>query len=240
MLFQLVLGRVVLRFPPPGLFEGVGQILLVDKVAGVVVGILVVFAVVEFFHQLGGCVAQMQRDGQVAGFTHGGQSLVDGHVGRVALGRTGQVDSGLGHDDAAFGPPDVLHGIETGVGQQQGVGVGQAYIFRGRDNQPPGDEGGIFSSLDHACQPVDGRVGVAASYRFDESRYDVVVHLAVLVVGGRVLLQPFGYDGVVDDYCFVLAHGLRDEVDDVEQFAGIASRVSEEGVGLAHIEIPCF
>ena len=133
-----------------------------------------------------------------------------------------------------------MHGIEAGVGQQQGVGVGQPDIFRGRYDQPAGNEGRVFAPLDHAGQPVDGGVGVAAPYRFDEGRDDVVVHLAVLVVGGGILLQPFGDDGVVDDNLLVFAHGLRDEVDDVEQFAGIASRIAEEGVGLARLDIAIF
>ena len=52
---------------------------------------------------------------------------------------------------AGFGHADLVHRVETGVGQQQGVGIGQADVFRGQDHQPAGDEARLFARP--ACGP---------------------------------------------------------------------------------------
>ena len=59
------------------------------------------------------------------------------------------------------------------------------------------------------------------------------MHLAVLIVGKRVLLEKFRDDGVRNLHVFVpLGCGFIDKLHDVEQLAGIASAVSEQGFGL--------
>lgn len=125
--------------------------------------------------------------------------------------------------------------VETGVGQQQRIGVGQTDVLRGEDHQPAGDEARFFASGQHPRQIVDGRVGIAAANRFDEGRDDVVVLFAVFVVEGDVLLEAVGNVAVGDRY---LAVGCADhDVEDVEQLAGVAAREAEQGAGLVHLDL---
>ena len=103
--------------------ELLGHVLLVDEVAGVVVGITVILAVAQLFHQPGGRVAQVQRHGGVARLLDQGKRVVDGQIGTVALGAGGQIDSTFAQGDAALGPPDLVDDVKRGIGQQQGIGV---------------------------------------------------------------------------------------------------------------------
>ena len=62
------------------------------------------------------------------------------------------------------------------------------------------------------------------------------MHLSVLVVGGDVLLQGVGYGAVV--YHQVAVRGSRDNVENVEQLAGVASRETEERARFAYLDVP--
>ena len=203
----------------------------------VVVGILVPVAVAQFLHQLGGCIAQVERHGLIAGLLHLGQRGTDAHIGRVALGRSGQIDRGLGQGDATLGPTDFHHGIEGRIGQQKGVRVGQSDVLARTDDQSASNEGGILAALNHASQPVERCIGVAAADALDERRDDVIVHLAVLIVGQRILLQTLRDDGVRHLDVALLGSSLEDEFHDVQQLAGIASAIAQQGHGLAYV--PC-
>ena len=87
-----ILGRVVLRHPQLRVMQLLGHVLLVDKMAREVVGILVVLAISQLLHQLSGRVAQVQGHRGIARSGHKLLGRVDGHVGAVALGR------GMGDD----------------------------------------------------------------------------------------------------------------------------------------------
>ena len=181
----------------------------------------------------------MQGNGQVAGLPHQFECIVDGHIGRVALGTGGEVDGRLRQRDASFGPAHFHDGIETGVGQQQCVGVCQPDILGGGDNETAGYESRVFTALYHACQPVDGSVRVAAADGLDKGGDDVVVHLPVFVVGEGILLETFGHHLVGDDNG-VCGFGLHHEVEDIKQFAGIAAAVAEHGGSLLELYLPFF
>ena len=97
-----------MRMPELSAYGFIRQVLLTDKVSGVVVSILILLAIVELFHQLGGSIAQMQRYRQVAGFAHIGQGFVYGQIGGVALEACSEIYGGLGKDNAAFRPTYLL------------------------------------------------------------------------------------------------------------------------------------
>ena len=65
--------------------QSVGQILLFYKMSVVVMGVFILCAVSQIFHQGCGSVAQMQGHRQVAGISDFGQSLVYGQICRIAL-----------------------------------------------------------------------------------------------------------------------------------------------------------
>ena len=133
---------------------------------------------------------------------------------------------GLCQWDASFGPAHFHDGVEAGIGKQQGVGVCQSDVLGSGDDKATGYESGVFAAFHHACQPVDGSVGVAAANGLDEGGDDVVVHFAVFVVGKGILLEAFGHHLIGDDHR-VAGFGLHNEVEDVEQLTGIAATVEK-------------
>ncbi len=229
-------GGVVGGIPQPCAADGVGHELLAHEVAGIVVGVEIVGAVAEFFHERCGGVAQMQGHGEVAAALYFGQGCGNAYVGGVALGACGEIDGAFGKWDAAFGHAYLMQGVEGGVGQEQGVGVGEAYVFGCEDDEATCYELGVFASGYHACEPVEGGVGVGAAYAFDECRHDVVVHLSAFVVGLGVLLEVVGDVGVVDDNGLAGGGGLLEQFEDVEQLARVAACVAEQGYGGAYVD----
>ena len=61
-----------------------------------------------------------------------------------------------------------------------------------RIDEPPRDEQRVFAAVEHAREPVDRRVGIAAANRLDERADDVVVRFAALVVGRAAPLHRLG------------------------------------------------
>ena len=59
---------------------------------------------------------------------------------------------------------------------------------------------------------------------------------AVLVVEGDVLLQTVG-DVLVSDRYFAVC-GTRNDVQNVEQLAGVAARETEQRFGFLHLDLP--
>ena len=125
--------------------------------------------------------------------------------------------------------------VEAGVGQQQGVGIGQSNILGGKDDQTPGNEPGLLAAGEHPGQVVDRGVGVTSPDRFDKGRNDIVVLLAVLVVEGDVLLQTLGYVVVGDRN--LAGGGVDDDFENVQQLAGIAAREAEQRLGLLYFDL---
>ena len=83
---EAIFGGVGTWVPEVGALEGVGEVLLRDEVAGVVMSIFVVGAVAHLFHQRCRGIAYMKGHWEVAGLAHFGEGGVDGAVGGVALG----------------------------------------------------------------------------------------------------------------------------------------------------------
>ena len=108
---------------------------------------------------------------------------VDARLGSVALGGEAQVEGRLREVDAAFRIPDDLGRLECGVHNEQGLRVGVADVLGRADHDAARDELGVLAGIDHAGEPVERGIGIAPAHRFDERRDDVVVHVAVLVVG---------------------------------------------------------
>lgn len=104
--------------PEAEIRDGIGQELLADEVAGVVVSVKVALAVAHLFHQRGRRVAQMQGYGQVAAVADLLQCRIDRLIGGVGFRGRGEVDGALGQWNPALGHPDFGDGVEGGVGQQ--------------------------------------------------------------------------------------------------------------------------
>ena len=173
--------------------------------AGVVVWVLVATAITLAAHQLRGCVAQVQWNGQGAVLAHRIGGDTDRFQTGVALGRAGQVGGGLRQDQATFGQTDAIERLGRCIGQGQGMWIGVANVLGGKDQHAACDEARVLPTFEHAREPVDRGVGVTAAQALDEGRDHVVVGLAPFVVVGQACLDG-GFDGRAVD-CLLLALG---------------------------------
>ena len=62
------------------------------------------------------------------------------------------------------------------------------------------------------------------------------MHLAVLVISQRILLQTLVYD-FIGDYHLIGTVGLNHKFQNIEQFAGITARETKYGCGLSQFDI---
>lgn len=129
-----------LRLPQLLARQFVGQILLGDIMAGIVMRIEVAVVITQVSHQFGGSVAQVQRHGLVAGAAHEVERTVDAEIGAVALLARGEINRSLGKGYAALGPSYLVDGVEGGIGKQQGVGIGKSDVLRSTNNESACDE----------------------------------------------------------------------------------------------------
>ena len=88
-----------------------------------------------------------------------------------------------------------------GDGERERLGVGQADVFAGEDDDAARDETEVFAGVEHFREPVDGAVLVGRAHAFDEGADGVVVGVALFVVDDGFLLNAvFGDgEGEVDD-----------------------------------------
>ena len=195
-LFHPFIGRVVVH----AVAQAVGQALHVGDLLFGVVGVLIVLAVAEAFHQAGGGVAQVQRDGFGGGLLDILQNRAVGGVKRVRFGRDRKIDDGLREGEIAFGHADEIDGIARGHAQRERVRFGEADVFDRHADDAAGDVERIFSGFEHAGEPVEGGVGIAVAHGFVQRGDDVVVLFAAFVVEQNPLLEGF-LDGAVGDRC---------------------------------------
>ncbi len=82
--------------------------------------------------------------------------------------------------DRHLGQTDVLDGAGDRIRGEQRLGIGEPDVLTREDDEAAGDEAGVLSGFEHACEPVEARVGIRAADRLDE-RGDDVVMLVVAV-----------------------------------------------------------
>jgi hypothetical protein len=87
------------------------------------------------------------------------------------------------------GDPRKVVGVLGRVGEHQRHGIGLADVLGGGANQPTGHEQRVLAAGQHSREPIERRVRVRAADRLMQGRNEVVVLLAVLVVGGAAFLQ---------------------------------------------------
>ena len=214
--------------------QGLGHELHIGKVPGIIVGIFVAVGVMEVLHELRRSIADGQGHRLVAGVLDLGQGAFYGHVGGIALGGGGQVDRGFGQGDPALGHANLGHHLKAGVGQQQGVGIGQTHVFRGTQAQAAGNEEGILTSVNHPGQVIDGRVGIGPADALDKGRNDIVVHLAILVIDGHVFLDGGRYRLVINDDGLLAGLGVNHQLQHIEELAGVTAAVTHQSLAFPH------
>ena len=157
----------------------------------------------------------MERNWLVASLTHNLQGMVDAEIRRVALRAGSEIDHSLSQRYASFGPSYLHNRIKGGIGKQKCIGIGESDILSRTNDEATGYELRVFPTLYHARHPIECAVRVASAYTLYERRYNVVVHLAFLIICKRVLLQARHNHLVVYHY-LIAGTRLNDELQDIE------------------------
>ena len=120
-----------------------------------------------------------------------------------------------------------MRGLLRGDRDGQGLGIGEADVLGGEDDQAPRHEHHVLTRLQHPGHPVDGRVGIAAAHALDQRRDDVVVLVAGAVIEQVPLLQRL-LDLLQRDGAFAGQPGRRLET--VERHPRISAGDLEERI----------
>ena len=168
------------------------DVLLLHPAAFEVVAVLIAGTVSQFLGAAIAGVAQVFGHRQRAAGTDIVAGLADCHGRGIRLGSGGNVGDRLRECQLAFGQADKLACLQCGRSDHQGLRIGVAHILRGADDDSPGNEARVLAGFQHACQPVDGRVRVAAAHALNEGAGQVVVRVA-----GRVVIEHLPLDGIL-------------------------------------------
>ena len=149
--------------------------------------ILVSLAVAEIFHQARGRVADVQRHRIVSSVLDiGNDSIVSG-VDRIRFRGRSKVDHALREREFTFGQADEVERVFRVQRDAQRARIRKADVFGSESNEAPDDVERILTGLEHACEPVQGRVHIRVAQRLMQRRNDVVMLLAGLVVQKSLL-----------------------------------------------------
>ncbi len=152
--------------------------------------------------------------------------------------------------DGALGHAELVARIVCGVREEERGRVRETDVFGGESDESARDVERVLAALEHAREPVDGGVRVAAAHGFVECGDDVVVLLAGFVVEEVGFLED-GFnegngDGIalstrslqrIQGHAGVAVGHVGDEGDDVvgdfhassaETVVGVDERAAEE------------
>ena len=175
-----------------------GEVGLGDISAFMIVAVLVAGVAEGFFGAGRAAVAEVSGDGESHSFLEIGLSGEESGVSAIGFGSGGEVDRAMGEGDLGFWEADKIGGLLGGDGEDEGMGIGEADVFAGEDDEASGDEAEVFACVEHFGEPVEGGVGVGAADTFDEGGDGIVVLVAVLVIDHGFFLDTFFGDGVGD------------------------------------------
>jgi hypothetical protein len=90
---------------------------------------------------------------------------------------------GLDDGKMPFRRPQLEVSIPGGYGESEGMGRGQTNIFGGHAQEPPKDNEGVLAGFEQTGRIIDGRVRVGGAQALMEGGEEVVMVVAVTVVG---------------------------------------------------------
>ena len=142
----------------------------------------------------------MHGDGVLREFLHVGRRLAVSRVDRVALLRAREVDGRLRQRQVALRRARKLNDCMAAM--ETARACGSAFPMSSEAKRTIRRRcKAALRRLDHAREPVERRVGVGAPHALVERAYQVVVHLAFLVVDEHAFLVGLLHGCVVDDGC---------------------------------------
>ena len=124
------------------------------KRAFLVVGVAVILAVAEFFHQLRRRVADVHRHFECAEFACVFHCETEGLVHRVALCGAGHVHDRLRNREFAFGTAEALKSVPGIQRDFESARVRIADIFGCHAHHSPCDVDRVAAAVEHAREPV--------------------------------------------------------------------------------------
>ena len=223
--FPTMVGGVVVH----GAGQVVGQIVLGEDAARVLVGVTVTDGVAEALRPRIVPVAQVRRNHGALAVADVRQGGVDGGDHRIRLRCGGEMDGGLRQRDASLRHADEADSLVGGHGNLQGGRVRHPNVLGGVDDEPTGDEPGVLPCVDHPRQVVQGGVRVGAADGLDEGADDVEVLVTVPVIACDSLVGGAG-DDVDGDLSATLLDGLRGGLEVGQGASGIAGGQGGEPV----------
>ncbi len=175
-------------------------------------------------------IPDVQRDGPRAVFGDEGTRLVVRNVHRVALGRAGEVDRRLGERELAFRCAEPLVGLDRVQRESQCARVGKPDVLARHADDPSPKVQGVGAPVEHATQPVQRSVGIAAAYRLVQRRDLVVERLATLVEAAQ-RAGDRGFDECeIDVAAPCPARRDRQLLDQIDQPPPVAVRIGDNRV----------
>ena len=203
-------------------YELVGQILLPDPMAGIVVRIEIALLPLEA-SAVGVDVLQLARDGAGLALFDVRDCRVDGHDHGIGLRRGRQQDDGLSQRKSGLRQAELQRGIHAGLDDRNGLGIGQSDILAGRTEDAAAGAGQI-AGLQKAGQIVQGsvRVGAAQGLHQGGDAVKVAVALAVVVHGGT-LGDGLGVGKRDMDHAVVCGAGGEQDLHGVDRLADVAA-----------------
>ncbi len=122
-------------------------------------------------------------------------------VGGVALRRAGEVEHRLGERELALGRAQALVGFDRIEREPQRARIGKPDVLGGHADHAPPDIERVGAAVEHAAQPVQRGVGVAAAHRLVQRGDLVVEGLAALVEAAQAARDRAFDEGQVDACC---------------------------------------
>ena len=202
----------------------------------IIVRIFIAIMIAQVFHQFGRRIADMQRHRQITRLLHCSNGIIDTQIRTVALRTGSEIHHRFGKCNPCLRPAYLHHRIKGSIRQQERIRIRQPHILACTDHHSPGDELRIFAALYHTRHPVECRIRVTASNTLDEGRDDVIMHLALLIISQRILLQLFLYHLISDNH-FIAACRFHHQFQDIEQFPGITATEAEHGCGFLQLNL---
>ena len=111
-----------------------------------------------------------------------GQRRIDRSLTRVGFRRQAHIECSLSQVNAALGIANDLGRLKRGLRHQKCLRIGIANILRSLNHNAAGDKLRILPRVDHAREPIDRGIGVAAAHGLDERTDNVIVHVTVFVI----------------------------------------------------------
>ena len=167
--------------------------------------VTITVAVPQGLRQARGCVAQMLRYRQRTGIRNGLAGGTEGTVRGVALGHAGEVKHHLGERQLAFRSAQALIGLPCVQTQAQRARVRVADILDSHAQQPPRQVLGRRTAIEHAREPIQRGIRVAAAYGLVQRRYLVIKRVPAFVEAARTfagcLAYQFQRDAFIRQLC---------------------------------------